>query len=493
MPRTTFVQLWDTLPSEGVVCITAAELARRAEASLGATYRAAHAARAARRIVSPAKGFYVLVPPEYRAWGTVPPEWYLHDLMAYWGRNYYLGFLSAAAWHGLPVPAGHPVQVVTDRPIRGREVEGTGIRVVVAADLESRALTTVPGPTGSLRVAAPETLLLDLAERPEEGGGLAAVLQVVARLPFSAPAILEAARRRPRSVVRRAGWLLETAGVSLPLEPLRELAQPLRSNPTLLFPRRPPGGGVDRRWGVRVNVEEGPGKGQQGGHGPRVGDLGPPAGPGGVPALLPLPSQDLAAWRGRVPWRDDRLVALELLAFLLVLRVAADPYLGTRLAWVGREAYERLDLLMPNVPVDRVVLAPIRETDPAEARARLRALAADLGSVAEEGEEPHSGAADGVAPLAPAAYRPAPSASGPAPPPGPTPAEGPPCSRLWLVRRLVVPPVPVGLEVELRTELLRPRHNPRRIRKEARLRLWQGEAWILTLAPEELAATGRDG
>ncbi len=35
------------------------------------------------RVVSPRRGFYVIVPAEYRAAGAPPASWFIHDLMGY--------------------------------------------------------------------------------------------------------------------------------------------------------------------------------------------------------------------------------------------------------------------------------------------------------------------------------------------------------------------------------------------------------------------------
>ena len=52
------------------------------------------------RIVSPRRGFYVIVPQEYALAGSPPPSWFIDELMAYLGQPYYVGLLSAAALHG---------------------------------------------------------------------------------------------------------------------------------------------------------------------------------------------------------------------------------------------------------------------------------------------------------------------------------------------------------------------------------------------------------
>lgn len=52
------------------------------------------------RIMSPLRGFYVIVPDEYVLCGAVPQSFYLDDMMHHLGRKYYVALLSAASYHG---------------------------------------------------------------------------------------------------------------------------------------------------------------------------------------------------------------------------------------------------------------------------------------------------------------------------------------------------------------------------------------------------------
>lgn len=65
-----------------------------------ALQQAARRLAARKRLVSPRRGFYVIVPIEYRTAGAPPPAWFIDDLMTFQGRPYYVGLLSAAALHG---------------------------------------------------------------------------------------------------------------------------------------------------------------------------------------------------------------------------------------------------------------------------------------------------------------------------------------------------------------------------------------------------------
>ena len=58
---------------------------------------AARRLTAKKRLVSPRRGFYVIVPLEYRSAGAPPPDWFIDELMKFQERPYYVGLLSAAA------------------------------------------------------------------------------------------------------------------------------------------------------------------------------------------------------------------------------------------------------------------------------------------------------------------------------------------------------------------------------------------------------------
>lgn len=254
MPRDTFVSLWDELLSDGVVSITASRLAERAGTTPESTHLAAHGAKKRKKIFSPTKGLYVLVPPEYRAWGVVPADWFIDDMMTHLGRTYYLGFLTAAARHGASHQAAQVFQVVTDRPVADRVVGSIRMQFHSTSYVRNRPTQRMTGPTGTLIVATPETCALDLAERPDLGGGVNLLLEVLGGLPLHAERLIEAARARSRATVRRCGWILERTHPQLELEGLRNLAAPGAGDDTPLVAAGERRGSHDRGWGILVNT-----------------------------------------------------------------------------------------------------------------------------------------------------------------------------------------------------------------------------------------------
>lgn len=108
-----------------------------------------------------------------------------------------------------------------------------------------------------LKVATPETCLLDLAENPDAGGGVATLVEVIGELPIDGAALVDAARVRPRAAVRRAAWLLARTQPQLDLADLEPHAAPGVGQPTPLVAGQPASGRIDRRWGVDVNTAAG--------------------------------------------------------------------------------------------------------------------------------------------------------------------------------------------------------------------------------------------
>ncbi len=81
-------RLPDALLSEGVSTFDTAEAARRTGLSRDRVHGALKRLADAGQIFSPARGFYVIIPPEYRTWGAVPASLFVHPMMAHLGRSY---------------------------------------------------------------------------------------------------------------------------------------------------------------------------------------------------------------------------------------------------------------------------------------------------------------------------------------------------------------------------------------------------------------------
>lgn len=211
------------------------------------------------RLASPRRGFYVIVPPEYRVAGSLPAAWFIRDLMGYLGRPYYVGLLTAASLHGAAHQAPQEFQVVTDRPLGAIEIGRVRIRFIKKAHLTRTPTSGVKTPTGEMRVSTPEATALDLVRYPEHCGGLsnvATILQELGERLDGGELVRVAEADGEVAYAQRLGYLLDRVG-------RREVARALAKWVDARAPRVTPlspgaaitGAPRDARWRVAVNEE----------------------------------------------------------------------------------------------------------------------------------------------------------------------------------------------------------------------------------------------
>ena len=253
----TSVRQWlDSMLALGQVTFTFDEACRSRNASASSTLSALHRAQRDSLVFSPVRGFYVIVPAEYRDEGAPPWRWFLAPMFAHLGASYYVGLLTAAAQHGVSPQAAQEVQVIVDRRVRPK-VAGRQRIVFIQRKQAAKAPTIdVTTPTGRIRVSTPEMTMLDLVAYPSRAAGWGNIASLLAGL---APL----ARRRgwkdalqvePRTTeVQRLGYLLSRAGVGQP-----EVLEAWLKGRSLTTVRLIPGGDAtgtyDSRWRVIVNA-----------------------------------------------------------------------------------------------------------------------------------------------------------------------------------------------------------------------------------------------
>jgi predicted transcriptional regulator of viral defense system len=260
-------QLLDDLLAHGRHAITTAEAA----ASLGVPepHVRVRFHRLARRgkVFSPARGLWVAVPPSFRSWGTLPGLQFIDALMNHLGREYYVGWLSAAELHGAAHQRPQVLQVAVDRHTDDRDLGGVHLRFVQRRHVAHLPRVRQNTPTGQVWVATTELTALDLADAPRLGGGLNNVATVLGELAesgkFSPDALTSTAEHFPLSTQRRLGYLLECVGAVELAEVLHPLAEQRRAFPAdLLAPDAGDGANadanVDKRWRLVVNTHVDP-------------------------------------------------------------------------------------------------------------------------------------------------------------------------------------------------------------------------------------------
>lgn len=209
-------------------------------------------------IAMPYRGFYVIIPPEYRAIGCLPAEQIIPDLMEHLKEVYYTGLLSAAEYHGAAHHRPQVFQVVvakSRRPIRCGKVRVEFIFRKNAASIPTQPRNT---PAGILKIATPEATALDLIGYVGRCAGLDNVATVLTELAekIDVKRLIEVAELSPVAWVQRVGYLLNLIGEQKKAEALLDYIRNKRPLPTPLMPGISiKGAKKDSRWQVFVNTE----------------------------------------------------------------------------------------------------------------------------------------------------------------------------------------------------------------------------------------------
>ncbi len=245
----------DVLISRGRYSASTVEIGELTGLSAAAVASGLQRLRRHQRVFSPARGLYVVIPPEYRSWGVTPAEWFIDDLMRHLGRRYYVALLSAAAHHGASHQAPQVFQVMTDGRVLNRDIERVRLRFYDSQHVANTPTNTVIVHTGQMLVSSREATVVDLIREPLASGGLnniATILREIGQLDGSKLATLAA--RHGRTLARRTGWMTAHYGSCDDLAPLQLAARLELGEPALLSAYGPRRGRTDRNWALRINT-----------------------------------------------------------------------------------------------------------------------------------------------------------------------------------------------------------------------------------------------
>jgi len=252
------MSLWvEQVQSLGRYTFTRTQVESETGRSLVAAQSALRRLKEQGRVVSPRRGFYVVVPPEYRAAGSPPASWFIDDLMHYLGQPYYVGLLSAAAIHGAAHQQPMVFQVMTSEPTRGMLAGKVAIRFSMSSKVEQMPVTEMQTETGTMRVATPETTAFDLVRYQADAAHLSNAATVLVELAerLDSQALVRMAHLVRIPDVQRLGYLLDVVGEGDLAGPLAKWLNRRRPRAVFLRPGEQSHVDIDKRWHVLPNVE----------------------------------------------------------------------------------------------------------------------------------------------------------------------------------------------------------------------------------------------
>lgn len=247
----------ENLASGGRYQFSSAQAQAASEASADAVWLALSRLKKQGRIASPARGFYVIIPPEYRSLGCLPADQFIPELMEHLGLPYYAGLLSAAQYYGAAHHRPQEFQVFLEK--NRRPIKCGSVRVVFIARKKLKSIPTrsFNTPRGTLNVSTPEATAIDLAGYPEHTGGLEQSATVLSELAehIEPEALAKAAASAPVPWAQRLGYLLGLGEGANITGALRKYVGEHARNYTLLDPSGSKKGKRAPDWKLIINEE----------------------------------------------------------------------------------------------------------------------------------------------------------------------------------------------------------------------------------------------
>lgn len=191
-------------------------------------------------LVSPAKGFYLIIPPEYQILKCLPAEHFIHHLMNYWEIEYYAALLTAAKYHGATHQSPHVFQIMI--PKHKPEIICGNVKIEFYANknLKNTPTQKISTAKSPLIISTPEGSAMDLVNYLDQAGGLNHVATVLSELKESMnPENLLNLAERQKNLPwkQRLGYILELIGAIALADVLKNnLQQQKRINYIPLLP-----------------------------------------------------------------------------------------------------------------------------------------------------------------------------------------------------------------------------------------------------------------
>lgn len=209
-------------------------------------------------LAMPRRGFYLIVDPEHRHLGALPPTAWIDDLMRFHEVPYYVGLLSAASMHGAAHQQPQEFQVVVGSVLRPLTVGRVRIRFFFRRQMDLAVTEKIKTSSGYIPVSTPEMTAYDLVRYRKGAGSIDHVATVLAELAerLDPKRLLAIARKgKEMPVIQRLGYLLERTGHAELTGDLGKLVNRRKSKFVRLEPRSSEEVSArDARWRVLVNT-----------------------------------------------------------------------------------------------------------------------------------------------------------------------------------------------------------------------------------------------
>ena len=248
----------EDLSARGRYHFTSAELRATLGVSAAAARQALSRLAAKGAVASPARGFYVIVPPEYRRLGCLPAGQFIPALMEHRKLPYYAALLSAAQYHGAAHQRPQAFQVILGRNRPPISCGAVRVSFVARRNVEDVPVQTFNTPRGTVRVSTVEATAFDLVGYMHHAGGVDRVADLLSELgeEMEPRRLVEASKSASIPWAQRLGYLLDHVGAGDKAELLREhVRERARNFAKLLTAASAEGATRSSDWRLYVNAD----------------------------------------------------------------------------------------------------------------------------------------------------------------------------------------------------------------------------------------------
>lgn len=135
------------------------------------------------RIVSIYKGYYLIIDLKYASKGILPPAVYIDGFMQFLQRPYYVGLLSAAAYHGAAHQQPQEFFIITSLPsLRATQRKGLKVNYISKKSINEDLIESRKTESGYLKISAPALTAIDLVRFEKRIGGMNRAATVINEL-----------------------------------------------------------------------------------------------------------------------------------------------------------------------------------------------------------------------------------------------------------------------------------------------------------------------
>ncbi|MFN3996998.1 type IV toxin-antitoxin system AbiEi family antitoxin [Algoriphagus sp.] len=213
-----------------------------------------------KEIVNLRRGFYLIIPPRYSKQAQLPIQLFIDKLCGSLNRNYYLGFYTAAKFHGASHQQAQREYVMVEKPKLDDITKGEyDIRFFTSSTWPSKNIIEKKSEAGLFKISSPALTAADLIHHQTKLGGINRMLAIIEELSeeITDSDLKDLLTWYPhKSTLQRLGFLLEKIQVNIDLGILYEYLISGYYFPTLLSPKANQNpSAVNNKWKVDVNIK----------------------------------------------------------------------------------------------------------------------------------------------------------------------------------------------------------------------------------------------